>query len=404
MREIVCRNCGFSVRGVLPEEGEVRCIHCDGIMGYAHEPSSGGDPAGDGESVRTGTARVVDKRHALVFTGTAPEYFRIWIVNILLTIVTFGFYAAWAKVRTRQYFYGNTMLAGTPFSFLGNPRAILKGNMIIGGVFLLVSVFERIVPMVASGILIAFYIFLPYLIYKSYRFNLRNSSFRNIRFGFAGTAGESYIVYLLGGALLPLSLGLLYPYWTFRRKTYFLENLTYGKTNTLFSGRPGKFYRIYITAALSFLLALVLLFLVIYAGSLTIMSVSIPFHFDPLSLRHLFVLAPFGLPLIILPLQQLINAAVFNYCWPETRIGRVRFESTISVRRFLWIRMSNLVAIIFTIGLLLPWAKVRFVRYLLANVTIIAPGGLDDFTGSAVPAGSALGDAATDFFDIGFGI
>ncbi|MBC8010186.1 MAG: DUF898 family protein, partial [Burkholderiales bacterium] len=32
----------------------------------------------------------------LKFTGAAGEYFRIWIVNIVLTIVTFGIYAAWA--------------------------------------------------------------------------------------------------------------------------------------------------------------------------------------------------------------------------------------------------------------------------------------------------------------------
>ena len=38
------------------------------------------------------------------FTGTAREYFGIWIVNILLTIVTLGIYSAWAKVRRMRYF------------------------------------------------------------------------------------------------------------------------------------------------------------------------------------------------------------------------------------------------------------------------------------------------------------
>ncbi|HEX8601991.1 MAG TPA: DUF898 family protein, partial [Pseudoduganella sp.] len=38
------------------------------------------------------------------FTATGGEYFRIWIVNLLLTIVTLGIYSAWAKVRRNQYF------------------------------------------------------------------------------------------------------------------------------------------------------------------------------------------------------------------------------------------------------------------------------------------------------------
>ena len=41
-------------------------------------------------------------RHIVEFTGDAAEFFRIWIVNILLSIVTLGIYSAWAKVRTNQ--------------------------------------------------------------------------------------------------------------------------------------------------------------------------------------------------------------------------------------------------------------------------------------------------------------
>ena len=42
------------------------------------------------------------------FTGQAGEYFRVWIVNVLLSVVTLGLYSPWARVRTRQYFYGHT--------------------------------------------------------------------------------------------------------------------------------------------------------------------------------------------------------------------------------------------------------------------------------------------------------
>ncbi len=42
------------------------------------------------------------------FHGNASEYFGIWIVNILLTIITLSLYAPWAKVRRLRYFYGNT--------------------------------------------------------------------------------------------------------------------------------------------------------------------------------------------------------------------------------------------------------------------------------------------------------
>ena len=45
----------------------------------------------------------------LEFRATGAEYFRIWIVNLLLTIITLGIYSAWAKVRRLRYFYGSTL-------------------------------------------------------------------------------------------------------------------------------------------------------------------------------------------------------------------------------------------------------------------------------------------------------
>ena len=41
---------------------------------------------------------------ALSFNGSGMEYFKIWIVNVLLTIITLGLYHPWAKVRNHRYF------------------------------------------------------------------------------------------------------------------------------------------------------------------------------------------------------------------------------------------------------------------------------------------------------------
>lgn len=42
--------------------------------------------------------------HRIKFHGKGGEYFAIWLVNALLTIVTLGIYSAWATVRRRRYF------------------------------------------------------------------------------------------------------------------------------------------------------------------------------------------------------------------------------------------------------------------------------------------------------------
>src|SRR5882762_4688985 len=75
------------------------------------------------------------KRHPVEFSASAGEYFRIWIVNLALTIVTLGIYSAWAKVRKRRYFFGHTRIDGESFEYRANPIAILKGRLIAVALF-----------------------------------------------------------------------------------------------------------------------------------------------------------------------------------------------------------------------------------------------------------------------------
>ena len=66
------------------------------------------------QATRTLSARDIQPFY---FTGTGGEYFRIWIVNLILSILTLGIYSAWAKVRTNRYFYGNTQVDDTGFEY-----------------------------------------------------------------------------------------------------------------------------------------------------------------------------------------------------------------------------------------------------------------------------------------------
>ena len=97
--------------------------------------------------------------------------------------------------------------------------------------------------------------------------------------------------------------------------------------------------------------------------------------------------------------DQFIYASVANHCWQHTRLGRVRFESDIEADRLIWIRITNLAAIICSLGLAIPWARVRRTRYLVSRLSLFTDGRLEDFLADQDQSVSALGDAATDFFD-----
>jgi uncharacterized membrane protein YjgN (DUF898 family) len=409
MAGISCNKCGFSMAGASDGQNQL-CPRCGGWMEGSRTDATAlqypepAVPADMPPSSPEGTEPLLSEQKSFRFHGTAREYFRIWIVNVFLTVVTLGVYAAWAKVRTRRYFYANTTLAEQSFDYLANPKAILKGNLIIGAGLLIYFLTRAFSPAATGIIILAFYLTLPFLIYKSLRFKARNSAFRNIRFRFLGTLGQSYKTYLLYPILIPVTLGLIVPYWAYRRKEYLFANLSFGNTPASFNGASRPFYRAYALAGL----AVAGIFI-----AAAIVASLFPFYAWKGGPRarefRLFVIVTsiamgFCMVVIVPVVKQYLEARLANYCWGCTSVGAVRFSSTLKARRLALIYITNIIASIFSLGLLIPWAKVRRTRYVLESLTITTRGGLDNFTASIDQDVNSLGDTATDFFDLEIGL
>ncbi len=339
-------------------------------------------------------------RYDIEFTGSAEEYFRIWIVNALLTIATLGIYAAWAKVRTRRYFYANTILDGQPFDYLADPRAIFKGHLIVGVCFIIFLIGQYFNPVISFVVVGVFFIIIPLLIYKSLRFFAHNASYRNIRFRFTGTLGESYKTYMLIPLFFPLTLGLIYWYWTRRRKEFFCNNLVLGTASSSFKGNSWDILEYFFKAGVitSLVGGLLSLFYELLLSAFFGMST------DPIApvLRSFFSF-PFYIILFSI-YEQFLYTRMANYCWNRTTLGDTYFESTLSAREMIKIRITNIFAIIFSIGLLTPWAKVRRTRYILDNLFVYSHRDFSEFTAGDESDDTALGEAATEMFDIDIGL
>ncbi len=330
------------------------------------------------------------------FTGNAGEYFRIWLVNIALTILTLGIYTPWARVRTRRYFYQHTRVFGEPFDYLADPRKILLGFLILVvfyAAFLLLEFISPILPLLVAVLFVAV---LPWLIFKTHRFFAANSAYRNVTLRFTGTLREAYVVYLLGYVLTILTAGLLYPYVVNRRKAYFTSHLNYGSLKGRFYGSPGKAYKIYLkTIGILLIVALALgaLFYVVTAFGMSregvggaIIGVMITFYS------------------LIFICYGMLNVFLHNYLWNHFSLDdRVSFVSTMAVGRYIWIALTNFLACVLSLFLLLPWAKVRMHRYKLSCLQVAVAGELDDVISAGREDVGAFGDSAAEMFDLDFG-
>lgn len=182
----------------------------------------------------------------VVFTGKAGEYFGIWIVNLLLSIVTLGVYSAWAKVRRKKYFYNNTLVDGVGFDYHANPINILKGRIIAFVLFVIYSVASGINPIFGILMGLALFLALPWIIVRGMMFNARNSSHRGLRFDFDGKYGEAALVFIAYTLLIFVTLGLALPFVVQRSHKFVIDHHKFGTSHFQMNALIKDFYMIYL--------------------------------------------------------------------------------------------------------------------------------------------------------------
>ena len=181
----------------------------------------------------------------VIFNGKASEYFGIWIVNLLLTLVTFGIYSAWAKVRRKKYFYNNTLIDNVGFDYHAKPISILKGRLIAVAFFIAYGMSASIHPFLPAVFLGIFFIVLPWLVVRGSIFSARNTSHRGLRFDFIGTIGQAAKVFIGLPLLFIPTLGLIFPYVAHQKSQFLVNNHRFGLSQFDMQPVVKKYYKVY---------------------------------------------------------------------------------------------------------------------------------------------------------------
>jgi len=351
------------------------------------------------------------------FKGNGKEFFRIWIVNIALTILTLGIYSAWAKVRTNRYMYANTYLNGSNFEYNADPKRILIGRIIVVSIYALFVLFYQQLMLfkIAAGIALVAFIAMPWLIRQAVSFKLRNTSYRHVPFKYKGDISEFYAFFLIHSLLNIFTLFLIFPYSYIQFKKLLLNHSYYGQGKFNFSGRTGEAYKIYFKLFLwniAFLLGVSLMAgLVTSTGIALLEALGITLDMDALKkmlspeiitlLGSIFLLFSY---FTFISWQKAFADAYFsNFMRNKTTLDKAFFRGNLYPFALGMIGVSNILAIIFSLGLLYPWAKIRYLRYKLEHTYFICQD-YDQFESEGYEKGSTIGEEMIDFFDIDIGL
>jgi len=356
------------------------------------------------------------------FTGSGSEYFRIWIVNLLLSILTLGIYSAWAKVRRLKYFYGNTLVDGSPLDYHGTPIAILKGRIVAAVLLVIWIGVQQFGDLKLVGIVFVLgLIVLPWLLVRSLRFQFFNTSYRGVRFGFQGSTLRAYAVFGMWALLLfpgvvmsfvsPLYmvpvLLLMAPLAHQQLRKFLVDGVRYGNLPGSMRASVGAFYLVYVLTVLIVAGALLGIGLVVSAipGLLRSAQTMVSMAGGNIGvgagmLALVIVVALGAMVVFILFAGPFFVVRIRNLVWSRSQIGEHQFRSRAKVWPFIWITVSNFLLIFFTLGLFTPAAQIRKARYLIQSVALVPQGSLDDIVATQQDRVSAFGQETADLFDI----
>lgn len=381
----------------------------------------------------------------LEFTGTGGEYFRIWIVNLFLTILTFGIYSAWAKVRTNKYFLQKTIFKGSGLDFHASALPILLGRIIT--VFLLFLNFVGGLQSKYLSILslVLLVLLIPTIIVKSISFKTQNTSYRNIRFHFLGKITDFYKT-MLRASWLPtfflitlvglnfyfredilnaqnspqaaekaqlalilfmanLSFIFIANFISFSKMAnafygFIFNHLYYGGQKIKFDDSLLKTKKEltypYFKAVFSTLL------LGIVAGVVGTLSTTLFKSHEVIS-GLVIVILIFFFYVGVICLTFYFPYLIQKYIWNNISLDEVEVKNDLKWSTFLKLNLGNLFLMIFTFGLYYPWAKIKVMK-LLSSSRMINIHNLNSFTDIALEKESAVYDQMAQGFDLDFDI
>lgn len=339
------------------------------------------------------------------FHGNSSEFFGIWIVNVLLTIVTLGIYSAWAKVRTNQYFYGNTELDSHRFAYLAKPLDILKGRIIAVLLFGGYSFLSAVYPIAGAIFAIILMILSPWLICVSMRFNLRMTSYRNVRFNFTGKYLHAFLYLFILPIVGLFTFGLAFPFVLCKIDKFLLSNVQYGdKQLDADIGAEQYYITFLIMMCVGGAIGMAFGLIGTVVGGMFGLSLEDFAEGESTLNASISIMLIVGMGLYLLfitAMSAYYQATIRNYILNNTTLEDVaKFTSHYKIMSFMMLLFTNLLAVVFSFGLAYPWVKVRSTQYAITHTDVYLTNNKDNIIDLLGEQSTALGDEVANVFDV----
>ena len=185
------------------------------------------------------------------FSGNRGDFFRLVRNGAALELITFGFYRFWLATDIRRHLWSHTSVDGDAPEYTGRGRELLIGFLfalailvpIYVAYFIVTIEAERYKAFASIPLVLFFYMFGQFAIYRARRYRLTRTVWRGVRFWMDGS-GWAYAVRAAGwGLLAGITLGAALPWREAALERYKMRHCYYGDLEGSFEGRGSDLFK-----------------------------------------------------------------------------------------------------------------------------------------------------------------
>ena len=187
----------------------------------------------------------------VAFSGKRSEFFDLAKRGAALELVTLGFYRFWLLTDIRRHLWSNTLVDGDAAEYTGRGKELLIGFLvalailvpIYLGYFLIGLEAEHYQAFASIPLVVFFYLFGQFAIFRARRYRLTRTVWRGVRFWMSGSGWIYALRASLWGLLSAVTLGLALPWRTAALERYKMRHSYYGDLQGSFEGRGWEFFK-----------------------------------------------------------------------------------------------------------------------------------------------------------------
>jgi uncharacterized membrane protein YjgN (DUF898 family) len=180
----------------------------------------------------------------ITFTGERGDFFRLVRRGALLELVTAGFYRFWLSTDIRRSLWANTSIDGDTLEYTGIAKELLLGFLFALAIlvpvylvyFLIGIEAERVKAFASIPLILFFYAFGQFAIFRARRYRATRTVWRGVRFWMSGSGWAYSWRACLWGLLTLATLGLALPWRESALERYKIRHLHYGDLPARFEG------------------------------------------------------------------------------------------------------------------------------------------------------------------------